>query len=423
MRLRAVIAICVVMLPFLCAAQLIREQDLPLCNVSQPNPSSVGVITDLKGVDFGPYLEIVKRQVKQRWYSLIPASAVFKPGCVSIQFKILQNGNVADMHYKSTSGDIQLDRAASGAIAWPESLPPLPSEFKGDYLELRFNFFYNLGPDATSHNPDSQTPAIDEAALAPSSPVHGSTQDFARIADSVNLAYVKALSTPSETPSASPSTDIQIVNGRLVHKVDPRYPKEARKNKTLGIVVLEATIEKNGNVTDLSIISGDLILADAAVDAVRGWKFEPYTASGRPIQVRQKLTFNFGPGKKTGELDARLAPPTLREGSPTPGIRKASPGETFYAVGHGVTGPRAIYAPDPPYSEAARKGKYQGTCLLSLIVGVDGQPHDIQVVRALGMGLDEKAVNAVNQWKFQPGTKDGNPVGVYVVIEVTFHLY
>jgi TonB family protein len=253
--------------------------------------------------------------------------------------------------------------------------------------------------------------------------VHGSTQDFARIADSVNLAYVNALPSTHEAPSENPSPDIQIATGRLIHRVDPKYPKEARKNKTQGSVVLEATIEKNGNVTDLSIISGDLVLADAAVDAVRGWTFEPYTGSGQPIQVRQKLKFDFATGEKTGHLDLQFAPPTLAKGSLTPVRREASPGETFYVVGHGVTGPRVIYAPDPPYSEAARKGKYQGTCLLSLIVGPDGRPRDIEVIRALGMGLDEKAVNTVDQWKFQPGTKDGNPVAVYVVIEVAFHLY
>ena len=426
MRLGAAIAICTVVSPLLCAAQLVRDENLPLCDLSQPNPGSVNIITDTKGVDFGPYLERVKKQVKQRWYSLIPSGVMFKPACVSIQFEILKNGNIADLHYKSTSGDLQLDRAASAAIEWPEALPPLPAlppEFKDDHLELRFNFIYNLGSAGAPHGTVSQTPAIDEGALTPSSPVHGSTQDFSRIADSVNAAYANALSNQSEAPSARSPTEVQIVSGRLVNKTDPRYPKEAHKNKTRGSVVLEATIEKNGNVTDLSIISGDLILADAAVDAVRDWKFESYTLSGNAIQVRQKLTFNFDPGEKSGRLDTQLASPTLPEGLLTPAKREAASGEAFYAVGHGVTAPRAIYAPDPPYSEAARKGKYQGTCLLSLIVGPDGQPHDIQVVRALGMGLDEKAVNTVAQWKFQPGTKNGNPVAVHVVIEVTFHLY
>ena len=423
MNSRAVIAMFVVMLPVSCLAQSIGEQGLPLCDISRPDKASVNVITDTKGVDLGPYLETVKRQVKQGWYSLIPASAVFKRCCVSIQFKILQNGNVADLHYKSTSGDSQLDRAASGGILSVDSLPPLPAGFKGDHLDLRFNFFYNVGPDATSHNPHSQiTPAIDEAALAPSSPVHGSTQDFARIADSVNLAYLNALSTNSDAPSTNPSDDSQIVPGRLVHKVDPTYPKEARKNKTQGMVVLEATVEKNGNVTNQSIVSGDLVLADAAVDAVRNWRFEPYTKSGQPVQVHQKLAFEFRQGKKVGELEEQLPPATASKpfGSlPT----KGSDEETIFQVGHGVKPPRAIYAPDPPYDEQARRAKYQGTCVLSLIVGSDGQPRDIRVIRALGEGLDAKAVETVSKWKFQPGTKDGVPLAVYVVIEVQFHLY
>ena len=94
-----------------------------------------------------------------------------------------------------------------------------------------------------------------------------------------------------------------------------------------------------------------------------------------------------------------------------------------YRVGGGVSAPRAIYDPDPDYSEEARKAKYQGTVLLWLIVGADGKPRDIRVQRSVGMGLDEKAIEAVEQWKFEPAMKDGRPVAVQVNIEVSFHLY
>jgi periplasmic protein TonB len=98
-------------------------------------------------------------------------------------------------------------------------------------------------------------------------------------------------------------------------------------------------------------------------------------------------------------------------------------GGGVFRVGGGVSAPRPIYDPDPDYSEEARKAMYQGTVLLWLIVGPDGKPRDVRVQHSLGMGLDEKAIEAVRQWKFEPAMKDGQPVAVEVNIEVNFHLY
>ena len=94
-----------------------------------------------------------------------------------------------------------------------------------------------------------------------------------------------------------------------------------------------------------------------------------------------------------------------------------------YRVGGGVSAPKALYAPDPEYSEEARKAKYQGTVVLWVVVGPDGRPHDIKVSRSLGLGLDEKAIEAVRQWKFEPAKKDGTPVAVQINVEVNFRLY
>jgi TonB family protein len=98
-------------------------------------------------------------------------------------------------------------------------------------------------------------------------------------------------------------------------------------------------------------------------------------------------------------------------------------GGGVFRIGGGVSAPKAIYDPDPEYSEEARKAKYQGTVVLSLIVGADGVPRDIKVARSVGLGLDEKAIETVKTWKFDPGTKDGKPVATYATIEVAFHLY
>jgi|SRR5450432_377808 protein TonB len=98
-------------------------------------------------------------------------------------------------------------------------------------------------------------------------------------------------------------------------------------------------------------------------------------------------------------------------------------GGGIFHVGNGVTAPRAIFSPEPEYSDEARKAKFQGIVALWAVVGPDGKPKDLSVARSLGMGLDEKALEAVKTWKFQPGMKDGHPVAVQISIEVNFHLY
>ncbi|MGA2991389.1 MAG: energy transducer TonB [Candidatus Korobacteraceae bacterium] len=98
-------------------------------------------------------------------------------------------------------------------------------------------------------------------------------------------------------------------------------------------------------------------------------------------------------------------------------------GGGVYRVGAGVSPPRVVYDPDPDYSEEARKAKTQGTVVLWVIIGPDGRPRDITVQRSLGRGLDEKAVEAVRNWKFEPARKDGQAVAVQIAIEVNFRLY
>ncbi len=98
-------------------------------------------------------------------------------------------------------------------------------------------------------------------------------------------------------------------------------------------------------------------------------------------------------------------------------------GGGIYRVGGGVSPPKEIYSPEPEYSEEARKAKYQGTVTVRCVIGPDGRVRDIQLPRALGMGLDEKVIEKVKTWKFEPAKKDGQAVAVAVNIEVNFHLY
>lgn len=110
--------------------------------------SDLDIMSDTMGVDFGPYLSRVLLSVRQNWYNLVPEAArppLMKSGKVSIQFAILKDGSVAGMRLAQTSGDVSLDRAAWGGITASNPFPPLPAEFRGNYLELRFHFYYNPG--------------------------------------------------------------------------------------------------------------------------------------------------------------------------------------------------------------------------------------------------------------------------------------
>lgn len=98
-------------------------------------------------------------------------------------------------------------------------------------------------------------------------------------------------------------------------------------------------------------------------------------------------------------------------------------GGGIYHPGGGVSNPILVYAPDPEFSDEARRAKYQGVCVVGLIVDAQGNPQRVHVVRPLGMGLDEKAMEAVRQYKFKAATYQGHAVPVEINIEVNFRIY
>jgi len=98
-------------------------------------------------------------------------------------------------------------------------------------------------------------------------------------------------------------------------------------------------------------------------------------------------------------------------------------GGGVYHVGGGVSNPILIYAPDPEFSDEARRAKYQGICVVGLIVDAQGNPQQVHIVRPLGMGLDEKALAAVREYRFKPAVFKGKAVAVEVNVEVNFRIY
>jgi len=103
------------------------------------------------------------------------------------------------------------------------------------------------------------------------------------------------------------------------------------------------------------------------------------------------------------------------EGSGAPGIRSTT-------SGHKITAPVLLVKVEPEFSEEARKAKFQGTVLLGIEVDTSGHARNLRVLRGLGLGLDEKAMEAVSRWLFRPGVEDGRPVVTSATVEVNFRL-
>lgn len=97
-------------------------------------------------------------------------------------------------------------------------------------------------------------------------------------------------------------------------------------------------------------------------------------------------------------------------------------GGGVYRIGGGVSDPVPIFKPEPEYSEEARKAKFQGAVMLSIVIDENGKTRDVRVIRPLGLGLDEKAIEAVIKWRFKPSLKDGRAVAVTANVEVNFRL-
>jgi protein TonB len=207
------------------------------------------------------------------------------------------------------------------------------------------------------------------------------------------MAFVPA--EPSRTPDGALRVGGAIPPPRKVRDVRPVYPADAMAAGVQGVVILELRIESDGTVGDVRVLRSIPLLDQAAIDAARQWVFTPTLLNGVPTPAIITTTVNF-----------------LQQMA---GV---------YRPGNGVRAPRLVYDAKPVYTEAAMAEKIQGVVSLNAVVLPDGAVGDVSVTKSLDAmyGLDEEAVRAMKQWRFEPGTKDGEPVPVQVEVEMTFTL-
>jgi TonB family protein len=214
---------------------------------------------------------------------------------------------------------------------------------------------------------------------------------------------------PAPEQSGKPTGPIRVSSGTMagavIKKVDPIYPPDAKASHVSGTVVLRATISKLGTIENLEVVSGPPILIMSAVDAVKQWVYKPYLLNGEPTEVATTININYTFGESDPPAD------TTASASGDLQVRK---------IGDGVSVPLPIYIVDAQYSPEARAAQFSGVVLVGLVVDPQGLPRDVHVVRSVGMGLDERAVEAVRQYRFRPAMEHNKPVPAALNVEVNF---
>jgi TonB family protein len=161
-------------------------------------------------------------------------------------------------------------------------------------------------------------------------------------------------------------------------------------------------------------------------DRVAGWladlRVAAPTASSVPAAFKATNAAGSEPARARPGNDTSGGQPAGANPRPASAGAGAMGSDGVYRAGNGVSQPRLVSKVEPRYSETARKLITEGTVVLQIVVQPDGTARDFRVMRSVGYGLDEKAIEAVRQWRFNPGMKDGNAVPVAVTIEINFSL-
>jgi len=185
-----------------------------------------------------------------------------------------------------------------------------------------------------------------------------------------------------------------------IFRPEPQYTEEARRAKVQGTVALWIVVSADGKVSDARVArSLEPSLDRQALTTVKTWEFKPAMRDGVPVAVRVSVEVTF-----------RLAfrPPD---------------NVVFSAAGKDDIPPQPISAPNPEYTQQARRAQLQGTVVLELVVNKKGHVTNVtEIGPKLGLGLDGRAMKTVRKWKYHPATSKGEPVGAQIRVRVKFHL-
>jgi TonB family protein len=222
---------------------------------------------------------------------------------------------------------------------------------------------------------------------------------------------------------------------KLIHRVEPIYPDEAKSARVSGVVIMQVLIDEVGNVTDVKVLRGNPLLDSAAIEAVRQWRYSPSFLNGEPVSVIAAVTVIFSLGQDgkpesvlPAQQDASRAPATatvrdvgsVASAQVQPASATQPKGQPI-RVGGNVQATKLIKRVEPIYPDVAKNTGVQGVVLLQVQVDEEGQVADVKIIRGHPL-LEQSAMEAVRQWRYSPTFLNGEPVSVIATVTVIFSL-
>ncbi len=327
----------------------------------------------------------------------------------------------ADLRWSDKKGDIAHVFRLDGK-EYRMTLSVVPKEFKVSSDTARKEAVHQIKIEILEQLGDRKTDLMDTEVILPQKKMAVlGFEDKEGNPYFLSIHVVKAPPPPPPPPSP-PSREIkqaeekikefekgavpcigEIKPPKLIKKVEPVYPEEARKARVSGVVILGVRTDIQGRIKNAMVYrSKDPLLVKPSIDAVKQWVYEPLYIKGEPVEAVFTVTVTFKlNGKQEGVVGEVEAP-----------IR---------AMGE-IKPPKLIKKVDPVYPEEARKEGIQGVVILEATTDEEGNVVKVKVLESESSLLNQQAVDALKQWKYEPFYVDGKPVGVIFTVTVTFRL-
>ena len=242
------------------------------------------------------------------------------------------------------------------------------------------------------------------------------------------LAFVQSENTsprsdtpPSSATQTSPNAIPDSTKLDLIKGDKAVYPPAAKAEKLQGRVWLRLGISETGDVEDTEVLSGDPILAEAAVKAAKTWKFKPFIRNGQPVKVSHKFPFDFAFRQNVKETSSPTTASSDHTADANPGNVGLSGDSKAVQVPEGVAQGLLLHRVQPIYPDDARRNHIQGTVRLRASIDKSGRISKVESISG-PKELTAAAIGAVEQWRYHPYTLQGSAVEIQTEITVKFEL-